>query len=138
MRRVLIVGAGKAGLAIASKAHDDGYAVSIVEAREEHVTEARNRLRGVTVVMGSGTEADDLETAGIRNAETVLAVTGSDEVNLVIATLAKFHFGSPHVAARVADPRNRWLFKPDMGVDAAIDDTRLMVVEAVRLLAGHL
>jgi hypothetical protein len=57
--------------------------------------------------------------------------TQSDEVNLVTATLAKFEFGTEVVLARVVDPRNRWLFGPDMGVDHALDETQMIAELAV-------
>ena len=66
----------------------------------------------------------------------VVAATGSDEVNLVAATLAKFEFGIAVVAARVVDPRNRWLFAPDMGVDVVIDETHLLAELVARSVNG--
>jgi trk system potassium uptake protein TrkA len=48
------------------------------------------------------------------------AVTGEDEDNLVVSTLARFEFGVPRVIARVNNPKNTWLFTPDMGVDVAL------------------
>jgi trk system potassium uptake protein TrkA len=67
-----------------------------------------------------------LERAGIRDADAVAAVTGDDEDNLVVATLARAEFAVRRVVARVNNPRNAWLFTPEMGVDAALDQGDLM------------
>ena len=51
-----------------------------------------------------------LEKAGIERADLVVAVTGDDEDNLVIAQLAKHEYGVPKVVARVNNPRNQRTF----------------------------
>src|SRR5690606_31639207 len=63
---------------------------------------------GHRVVHGDGTEIYVLERAGItRPPDLVLAVTGDDEDNIVIAQLARERFGVGKVIARVNDPRNQ-------------------------------
>ena len=60
---------------------------------------------------GSTTEIHVLERAGIeRPPDIVLAVTGDDEDNLVIAQIAKEGYGVPKAIARVNDPRNQQHF----------------------------
>ena len=54
------------------------------------------------------------------------AVTGEDEVNLVITTLARFEFNVPRVIARVNNPKNAWLFTPEMGVDVALNQADIL------------
>lgn len=126
MRNVLVVGAGKAGTAVARQALGAGHRVRMIELRSQHVVEASRLLSSVDVFHGSGSDPADLEAAGIRACDVVVAATGSDETNLVSATIAKFEFGVPVVLARVVDPRNRWLFQADMGVDLAIAETELV------------
>jgi trk system potassium uptake protein TrkA len=67
-----------------------------------------------------------LETAGIRQAQVVAAVTGDDETNLVVATLARFEFNAPRTIARVNNAKNSWMFTAIMGVDVAVDQADLM------------
>jgi trk system potassium uptake protein TrkA len=64
--------------------------------------------------------------AGIHAAEVVAAATGDDEDNLVVSMLARFEFGVRRVVGRVNNPKNAWLYNPDMGVDVAIDQPDLM------------
>ena len=136
MRTVLVIGAGKAGTAVAKAVSGEGHSVRMIEVRSEHVAEFGRQLDGVPVFLGSGTDPSDLEGAGIRSCDAVVAATGSDEVNLVAATLAKYEFEITLVAARVVDPRNRWLFEPDMGVDVVIDETHLLAELVARSLVG--
>jgi len=56
----------------------------------------------------------------------VAAVTGSDETNLVVTTLARYEFMIPRIIARVNHPKNAWLFTKDMGVDVAINQADLL------------
>ncbi len=59
-------------------------------------------------------------------ANVLAAVTGSDETNLVITTLARFEFNVPRVIARVNNPKNAWLFTPEMGVDVALNQADIL------------
>jgi trk system potassium uptake protein len=77
-------------------------------------------------MLGSGTNPDVLEAAGIRQADVVAAVTGADETNLVVTSLARFEFGAPRTIARVNNPRNAWMYTADMGVDVALNQADLM------------
>ncbi|MEZ4561041.1 MAG: TrkA C-terminal domain-containing protein, partial [Caldilineaceae bacterium] len=54
------------------------------------------------------------------------AMTGDDAVNLVVTNLARVEFGVPRVIGRVVDPRNAWLYTPDMGVDVAVDQADII------------
>ena len=75
-----------------------------------------------------------LEKANLRSTDVVVAATGDDEDNLVIALLSKQEFGVPRVLARVNHPRNEWMFSEQWGVDQAVSIPHLMtalVEEAV-------
>jgi trk system potassium uptake protein len=63
-------------------------------------------------------------------------VTGDDEINLVVTSLARFEFNVARVIARVNNPKNAWLFTPVMGVDVALNQADLiarMVAEEMSL-----
>ena len=53
-------------------------------------------------------------------------MTGSDETNLVITSLARFEFNVPRVIARVDNPKNTWLFNTEMGVDVALNQAEIL------------
>lgn len=133
---VLIAGGGKVGAHLATLLLAAGHHVTIVEVRGDHCDALRPRLAGAACVAGSATDPELLERSGVRAAQVVAAVTGSDEVNLVVSNLARFEFGVPRIIARVNDPRNAWLYTHAMGVDVALDQADLMahlVVEEMAL-----
>ncbi len=72
------------------------------------------------MIHGDACEPGILEAAGAHNADLLLASTGEDEDNLVIALLAKRQFAVPRTLARVNDPDNTWLFDQRWGVDVAL------------------
>jgi trk system potassium uptake protein TrkA len=123
---VLIVGGGKVGTYLASLLLSEGHRVKLVEVRREEHERLRRDLPEEVIYIGSGTDPNDLEAAGIRQTNVVAAVTGDDEVNLVATSLARFEFNVPRVIGRVNNPRNAWLFTPVMGVDVALNQADLM------------
>ena len=61
-------------------------------------------------------------------------MTGSDETNLVVCSLARLEFKVPRVIARVNNPKNAWLYTPEMGVDVFLNQADLLA----RLIAEEM
>jgi trk system potassium uptake protein TrkA len=78
------------------------------------------------VMLGNGTDPNVLESAGIYRANLIVVVTGADETNLVICSLARLEFKVPQIISRVNNPKNAWLYTPEMGVDIAINQAELL------------
>ena len=134
--KVLIVGGGKAGSYLASLLLEDGYDVRVVENRERVLSRLHKELPTEVVVDGDGTRQETLDIADAAHADVLVPVTGDDEVNLVIALMAKTLYNVPRVIARINNPRNAWLFTPEMGVDVAVNQTDLLaklIVEEMSL-----
>lgn len=123
---VLVVGGGQVGSYLAGLLSADGHRVTVLDAREAAVEPLRRAAPGVTIRVGNGTDPGALEVAGVRTADVVAAVTGSDATNLVITSLARFAFGVRRAVARVNDPHHTWMFSPEMGVDAALNQADVM------------
>ena len=111
--RVIIVGGGQVGRALAARLEDRGENVVIIEEEEEIVERARND--GYAVEIGDGTDTDTLRSAGAENAKTVVAATGDDDANLLVSQLASSKFGVERVIARANNPDNVEAFE-DLGV----------------------
>ena len=79
-----------------------------------------------SILAGDGSSPQVLENAGVLNANVLAAVTGSDETNLVITSLARFEFNVPRVIARLNNPKNAWLFTQEMGVDVALNQAEIL------------
>jgi len=123
---VIIVGGGKVGTYLATLLLNDKQRVKVIEQRREEIARLQRDLPPDAVVLGSGTAPLVLESLGVRQADVVAAVTGSDEVNLVVTSLARYEFGVRRIIGRVNNPKNAWLFTPEMGVDAAVNQAQLM------------
>ncbi|KNZ42601.1 potassium channel family protein [Acetobacterium bakii] len=123
---VIIVGGGQVGSYLASLLLKDGHDIKVVEMREKHLRILQRDLPPGTVVPGDFTDPGVLETAGILQADVVVAVTPSDEGNLVVSTLARFEYNVKRVIARANNPKNTWLFTPLMGVDVGLSEADLM------------
>lgn len=107
---LIVAGGGKVGANVASSLLEMGHEVTLVEQRRDRF-EALEEEFGPIVLQGDATEIHVLEQAGIeRPPDLVLAVTGDDEDNLVIAQIAKETYGVPKAIARVNDPRNQQHF----------------------------
>jgi trk system potassium uptake protein len=125
--KVMIIGGGKVGAYLANYLIQGGHQVKLLENRREEVEHlAMYHLPKDTVFFGSGTDPDFMESCGIRLMQVVAAVTGDDEVNLVATNLARFEFNVPRTIARINHPENAWMFRPDMGVDVALNQADLM------------
>jgi len=123
---VIIIGGGKVGAHLASLLMTEGHGVRVVESDRIRLKGLHETFPGEILVAGSGTDPAVLEAAGIRDADVVAAVTGSDAANLVGTSLARFEFGVPRTIARVKDPGHGWMFTPEMGVDVAVDQAGIM------------
>lgn len=123
---VIIVGGGKVGTHLASLLLAQEHRVRVIEVKVAEVRQLHDDLPAGSVVSGSGTDPATLEAAGIRDADVMAAVTGTDETNLVVTSLARFEYGVPRTIARVKDPKNGWMFTEIMGVDVAVSQASLM------------
>ncbi len=85
--RIVIVGAGVIGANLAKELSEENHEVYVVENKEDVARKADERL-DVKLVVGEGSDPRVLREAGIEDADLVIAVTTSDETNLVVCSLA--------------------------------------------------
>lgn len=134
--KIVVIGGGQVGSYLANLLLTNGHEVKVIEHREKVLAKLEEELPKDILLFGNGSDPVILEKAGIEEAQVVAAVTGADEVNLVVSTLAKMEFAVPRVVARVNNPKNKWLFNATMGVDVGVNQADLMghfVVEEMDL-----
>src|SRR5574337_138958 len=100
--KIVIVGAGAVGFNLAKQLSKEGHDISVVERDHELVRRITEKL-DVFVVSGSASSPHILEGAGIKNSDLVLAVTNSDEINMVVCLLAH-SYGVKTKIARIRSP----------------------------------
>ena len=106
----IVAGGGKVGESITRSLLRMGHEVTLLEQRRDRFEHLEAEF-GPVALLGDATEIHILERAGIaRPPELVLAVTGDDEDNIVIAQIAQDGYEVPKVIARVNDPRNQTHF----------------------------
>ncbi len=134
--KVLIVGAGAVGFNIAKQLSKEGHDISIVEENPELVQRITEKL-DVFVVAGNGSSLNILETAGVRDAHLVLAVTNSDEVNIVVCIIAN-QYGRKIKIARIRNSEftgKDSLFKGNgFCVDHMINPEQIIVDSLIKII----
>ncbi|VAX37491.1 Trk potassium uptake system protein TrkA [hydrothermal vent metagenome] len=97
--KIIIIGAGRIGVSLSKDLADENNEVYLIEKDEVVAGKATEKL-DVKVIIGNGADPDVLQKAPVSEAELVLAVTTSDETNLVVCSLASM-FGAKRRIARV-------------------------------------
>lgn len=123
---VMIIGGGKVGEYLTEHLIGFGHRVKLIEVDRGDYKHLQETFSKDVVTLGNGTDPEVLEANGIRTMQVVAAVTGLDETNLVVSSLARYEFEVPRIIARVNHPKNAWMFTGEMGVDVALNQADLI------------
>lgn len=121
---IVIAGAGSIGRSIARELLVRGHQVTIADSSPEAMKVSS--VPDANWILGDLSTPETMEQAGGAQADVVVAATGNDQANLVIALLAKTQFGVPRVVGRINNPKNEWMFNESWGVDVPISTPRMM------------
>ncbi|MBN2060030.1 MAG: Trk system potassium transporter TrkA [Deltaproteobacteria bacterium] len=135
--KVIIIGAGEVGYHIADILSREGADTVIIDKNEERLHEISEEL-DIQTIVGSGSSPEVLRRADMANADMVVAVTDSDETNMIACLLASTQSRIPIRIARIRNPEldeNNPLFKGEhLNIDLCINPER----EAVNHLMDRL
>ncbi|HEX5418951.1 MAG TPA: Trk system potassium transporter TrkA [Gammaproteobacteria bacterium] len=127
---ILILGAGQVGTTAAySLAREEANDVTIVDRNPEALRELQDRL-DVRTVVGNAAYPDVLERAGAKDADMIIALTDSDEINMLACQIAYLLFRTPTKIARIR--ANEYIGRPElfaadcMSVDVTVSPEALV------------
>lgn len=131
--KIIIVGCGNVGATLAEQLSTENHDITVIDAREEKIDYVTNNC-DVLGVVGNGTSLKILHEAGVDEAELLIAVTGSDEMNLLCCLMAR-KAGGCHTIARVSNPvynEEISFIKEELGLSMVINPQRATAIEMAR------
>ena len=132
---IIIVGCGRVGQTLAENLNNDGNDVTVVDLSPSKVKEVTDRV-DVMGVIGNGATHSTLQEAGINNADLFIAVTNSDELNLLCCMVAKKE-GDCDTIARVKSPEDSaesLYLKEQLGLAMVINPQLAAAEEIARVM----
>ena len=133
--KIIIIGNGKVGFTLARQLSGEEHDLILIDKDADALHSADTAL-DVLCIEGSGASIQILHEAGVQDADLAIAVTGSDELNIVCCLIAK-KLGAKHTVARVRNPeyfREASLLKREIGVDMIINPEHAAAQEISRVL----
>ena len=132
---IIIVGCGKVGSTLAKQLSKEGHNISIIDTNERVVEEFSNN-HDVMGIVGNGAAHSIQKSAGIEKAHLLIAVTGSDELNLLCCLIAR-KAGNCETIAKVRNPiynREIEFIKGELGLSMVINPEYEAASEIARIL----
>ena len=133
--QIIVVGCGKMGQSIAVQLVAEGHRVTIVD-QSEAVIEQISNTQDVIGYVGNGAVFSVLESAGAKDADLMLALTESDELNLLSCLIAH-KIGAKHTVARVRNPEyaaHMYQISDDLGLSMTVNPDKQAAEEIARIL----
>ncbi len=119
--RILIVGCGRVGSALAKLLAADGHDVIVVDENPNAFKRLGQKFKG-HVVIGTGIDYDVLKNAGAATADGFVAVTDGDNRNIMAALIAQRMFKIKRIVARIYDPPRGQMYR-ELGIDTICPTT---------------
>ena len=134
--RVVIVGAGKLGYSIAELLSQEEYDIVVIDKEEKQLSNIKENLDVLTIA-ANGSSPITMDDPDVQGADMLIAVTGSDEVNMVCCILAKKH-GIVHTVARIRDMQfmseAKEYLKANFDIDLMLNPEYITAMEINRIL----
>ena len=134
--RIIIVGCGKVGRTLVEQLSKEGHEITVIDTDAEKVENITNTY-DVMGIIGNGASYSAQVEAGIEVSDLIIAVTGSDELNLLCCTVAK-RVGNCSSIARVRTPdysREASYLRDQLGLTMIINPEEEAAREATRILS---
>ena len=127
--KIIILGAGQVGASLAQTLCLENHSITLIDTNEQRLLDIQERL-DVSTIAGHCTYPDVLRQAGAENCDMIIAVTNSDESNMVACQVAYSLFHIPKKIARIRSPHyfiRKELFSNDnLPIDVFISPEQLV------------
>jgi trk system potassium uptake protein len=134
--KVIVIGSGRVGSAVAIELKTVGWDVTVIDEREEALGRLGEGWTGEFLV-GHGMDLQLLREAGIEEADAVVVTTDGDNSNIVIGQMAQKQFAVPSVVVRVLDPaRAEFYSSRGLNVVCPTSSAISTLTDAVRAAEG--
>lgn len=111
----IVIGCGRLGANLANTLSDEGGNVLIIDKSKDAFRKLSPSFGGLSIT-GDATDLDVLQDAQIDKASVVVAVTNSDNANIMVAQIARELFQIKRVIARLYDPERECVYR-EFGID---------------------
>ena len=133
--KIIIIGCGKVGLTLAELLSAEKHDVVLIDESSQKLSSIPEELDALRI-LGNGASVNIQQEAGVEEADLLIAVTGSDELNLLCCLIAK-KAGNCHTIARVRNPiynKEIGFIKEKLGISMIINPELTAATEISRLL----
>jgi trk system potassium uptake protein TrkA len=133
--KILIVGCGKVGTALAERLNREGHDIIVIDHKSSPISNVTDTL-DVMGIVGNGASYHVQLEAGVETADVLIAVTNSDELNLLCCLIAK-KASNCHTIARVRNPQYNEeidFIKEELGLSMTINPELESALEMARLI----
>ena len=142
--KILILGAGQTGGTLAEHLASDAFDITLVDHNDQRLKELKDRL-DIQTILGHASRPDTLLAAGADDADLLIAVTNSDEVNMVACQVCYSMFQTPIKIARIRtneyftgpngdDVELEFFSREHMPIDVLINPERAVMSQIKQLL----
>lgn len=133
--KIIIVGSGKVGYALAKHLNEEGHEITVIDSDEEKIQDISSEL-DVFCICGNGTSYHTQKEAGIVKADLLISVANQDEINLLSCLIAK-KAGNCKTIARVRNPEyyeEIGYIREELGLSMSINPEWEAACEMARLI----
>ena len=133
--KIIVVGCGKVGAALTAQLSREGHDIAVIDVNSTVLTDITNNYDVMGLIGNGASHAVQLE-AGIEKADLLVAVTDSDELNLLCCLIAK-KAGGCNTIARVRNPVYTGeidFIKEELGLSLTVNPEYAAATEAARVL----
>ncbi|MBR6916620.1 MAG: Trk system potassium transporter TrkA [Clostridia bacterium] len=123
LKNALLIGGGKISYYLAQALQSSGIKVKIIERDHDRCLELASALPKVSIVCGDGADQSVLEEEGIRDFDSVVALTGIDEDNIIVSLYAKL-IGVPKIITKINKPELKEMAEK-VGIECIISPKQL-------------